>query len=185
MTSAEEKPARIIIVKLRMFSHPWRGEGRREHSYYVGHDAGGLSEPMDEIAVDPTRTFLELRQSIEERCDGNVMLRRTFFTEFLHLMQRCRNPHGYEGELMRAYRLGVLRAKATTTTSTSTDRCNIFDIFVEPIMLLVKYLANPRDISRTITHRRCQHIVEEVCGVAMVVGASTWTLSSWFGPPNA
>ncbi len=59
------------------------------------------------------------------------------------------------------------------------------DIFVEPIMLLVIYLANPRDISRTITHGHCQHIVEEVCGVAMVVGVSTWTLSSWFGPPNA
>jgi hypothetical protein len=124
MTTTQEKPARIIVVKLRMFSHPWRGEGRREHSYYVGHDAGGLSEPMDEIAVDPSGTFLELRQSIEERCDGNVMLRRTFFTEFLHLMQRCRNPHGYEGELIRAYRLGVLRAKATTTTSTSTDAGN-------------------------------------------------------------
>jgi hypothetical protein len=25
-------------------------------------------------------------------------------------------------------------------------RCNIFDIFVNPIMLLVIYLANPRDI---------------------------------------
>ena len=33
-------------------------------------------------------------------------------------------------------------------------------------MLLVIYLANPRDISQTITHGRCQHIVEEVCGVA-------------------
>ena len=57
-----------------------------------------------------------------------------------------------------------------------TRRCNIFDIFVNPIMLLVIYLANPRDISRTITHGRCQNIVEEVCGVAMVVDASTWTL---------
>jgi hypothetical protein len=66
-----------------------------------------------------------------------------------------------------------------------TRRCNIFDIFVKPITLLVIYLANPRDISRTITHGRWQHMVEEVCGVAMVVDASTWTLSSWFGPPNA
>ena len=121
MTTAQEKPGRIIVVKLRMFSHPWRGEGRREHSYYVGHDAGGLPEPMGEIVVDPSGTFLELRHSIEEGCDGNVMLRRTFFTEFLHLMQRCRNPHGYEGELMRAYRLGVLRAKTTTTTTTSSS----------------------------------------------------------------
>jgi hypothetical protein len=115
------------FVTLRMFSHPWRGGGRREHSYYVGHDAGGLSGPMDSIAVDPSGTFLELRHSIEERCDGNVMLRRTFFAEFLHLMQRCRNPHGYEGESTRTYRLGALRAKAvaaTATTTTSTDAGN-------------------------------------------------------------
>jgi hypothetical protein len=126
-----ENPARQrkdSFVRLRMFSHPWRGEGRREHSYYVGHDAGGLSGPIDEVAVDPSGTFLDLRHSIEERCDGNVMLRRTFFTEFLHLMQRCRNPHGYEGESLRTYRLGVLRVKATatmaTTTTTSTDAGN-------------------------------------------------------------
>ena len=43
-------------------------------------------------------------------------------------------------------------------------RCYIFDIFVEPIMLLVIYLANPWDISRTITHGRCQHIVKRSAG---------------------
>ena len=60
-------------------------------------------------------------------------------------------------------------------------RCNIFDIFVEQIMLLTIYLSNPRDILRTIDHVHCQHIVEEVCGVKVVVGASKWTLSSWYG----
>ena len=36
-------------------------------------------------------------------------------------------------------------------------------------MLLVIYLANPWDMSRTITHGRWQHIVQEVCGVKVVV----------------
>jgi len=44
-----------------------------------------------------------------------------------------------------------------------------------------KYLSNPRDISQTIDHVHCQHIVEEVCGVKVVVGASKYTLSSWCG----
>jgi hypothetical protein len=38
--------------------------------------------------------------------------------------------------------------------------------------------------SQTIDQGCCQHVVEEVCGVGVVVGVSTWTLSSWFGPPN-
>jgi hypothetical protein len=60
-------------------------------------------------------------------------------------------------------------------------RCNIIDIFVKQIMLQAIYLGNPRDITRTIDHGGCQHIVEEVCGVKVVVGASKWTLSSWHG----
>jgi hypothetical protein len=31
---------------------------------------------------------------------------------------------------------------------------------------------------------RYQLVGEEVCGVGVVVGVSTWTLSSWIGPPN-
>jgi len=66
------------------------------------------------------------------------------------------------------------------------SRCSIiFDIFVEQLMLTKLYLANPPEISRTITHGHCQHDGEEVCGVTVVVGASTRTISSWFGPPNA
>jgi hypothetical protein len=38
---------------------------------------------------------------------------------------------------------------------------------------------------QTINFQGPQHVVEEVCGVEVVVGASTWTVSSWFGPPNA
>jgi hypothetical protein len=52
-------------------------------------------------------------------------------------------------------------------------------------MLPTMYLANPHEILQTITQGRHQHIVEEVYGVMVVVGGSTWTLSSWFGPPNA
>ena len=29
------------------------------------------------------------------------------------------------------------------------------------------------------------HVMEEVYGLGVVVGASRWTLSSWFEPPNA
>ena len=54
----------------------------------------------------------------------------------------------------------------------------IFDIFVKQLMLPTIYLANPQDISQTIDYGHCQHDGEEVCGVGVVVGASTWTLSS-------
>jgi len=30
----------------------------------------------------------------------------------------------------------------------------------------------------------CQHVLEEVCGVGVVVGVSTWTQSSWFKQLN-
>lgn len=101
---------KTAFVKFRIYSHPWRGENNNEHSYYVGHDAGGLSEPLDMLVVDPSCTFLQLRESIEERCDGNVMLRRMFFTEFIYLMQRCHNFHGYESNALKTYRFGVLNA---------------------------------------------------------------------------
>jgi hypothetical protein len=52
-------------------------------------------------------------------------------------------------------------------------------------MLPTIYLANPPKISQTITQGGCQHDGEEVCGATVVVGVSAWTLSSWFGPPNA
>jgi hypothetical protein len=58
----------------------------------------------------------------------------------------------------------------------------MFGIFVHQILLVTIYLTSPQDtISRTFDHGRYQHIVEEVCGVKVVVGASKWTLSSWYG----
>ena len=48
-------------------------------------------------------------------------------------------------------------------------------------MLHRQYLGNPQDKLQTIDHGRCQHVVEEVCGVKVVVGESKWTLSSWYG----
>jgi hypothetical protein len=107
--SLSAPPARIMLIKLRLFSHPYRGENNNEHSFYVGHDAGGLSQPLDTLVIDPScTTFLQLRASIEESCDGNVAIRRTFFTEFINLMHRCHNFHDYDGEALKTYRLGVL-----------------------------------------------------------------------------
>jgi len=39
-------------------------------------------------------------------------------------------------------------------------------------MLQAIYLSNPQYKLRTIDHVCCQHIVEEVCGVKVMVGAS-------------
>jgi hypothetical protein len=92
------------LGKLRMFSHPYRGENNNEHSFYVGHDAGGLSQPLDTLVIDPSCTsFLQLRASIEESCDGNVAIRRTFFTEFINLLHRCHNFHDYDGDALKTY----------------------------------------------------------------------------------
>lgn len=92
-----------------MFSHPYRGENNNEHSFYVGHDAGGLSQPLDTLVIDPScTTFLQLRELIEESCDGNIAIRRTFFTEFINLMHRCHNFHDYDGDALKTYRLGIL-----------------------------------------------------------------------------
>ena len=52
----------------------------------------------------------------------------------------------------------------------------IFDIFVKQLILPTIYLANHSEILRTINQGRHQHIGEEVCGVTVVVGESTWTL---------
>ncbi len=49
----------------------------------------------------------------------------------------------------------------------------LFDIFVEQLMLVKIYLANPQDVLQTIDHRCPEHIVEEVGGMGAVVGVST------------
>jgi len=99
---------KTTFVNLRIFSHPWKGVTNKEHSYYVGHEAGGLSESLDTLAVNFSSTFSHLRQQIEEQTDENIMRRRPFYTEFLQFMQRCPNPLGYEGEPLRTYRIGIL-----------------------------------------------------------------------------
>ena len=103
---------KTAFINLRMFSHPWTGENKKEHSYYVRHDPGGLSGPMDTIAVDLANcSFLQLRDQIQEQNNENTMRRRPFFNEFVHFMQRCPNPLDYDGEATTMYRLGVIKMK--------------------------------------------------------------------------
>ncbi|KAL3772070.1 hypothetical protein ACHAWU_008092 [Discostella pseudostelligera] len=101
---------KTAFLKIRTFSHPWKGESNKENSYYVGYEHRGLSEPMDTIVIDPeVCTVLKLRQLIEEQPNGNIMRRRLFFHDFIHFMQRCRNPLGYVGEELQTYRIGTLK----------------------------------------------------------------------------
>lgn len=99
------------FLKIRTFSHPWKGENNKENSFYVGYEHRGLSEPEDTVSViNPEAcTFLRLRELIEEQPHGNMMRRRMFFHHFIHFMQRCRNPHGYVGEEVQTYRIGTLK----------------------------------------------------------------------------
>jgi hypothetical protein len=62
--------------------------------------------------------------------------------------------------------------------------CIIFNNFVEQLCY-PQYILLTHTILQTITQGHCQHDEEKVCGVTVVVGASTWTLSSWFRPPDA
>ncbi|KAL7504162.1 hypothetical protein ACHAXN_001860 [Cyclotella atomus] len=92
-------------LNLRMYCHP----SKNEHSYYVGHDSGGLSERLSTVTVDPTISFLELREKIEEKELNGVKKRTIFYTEFIHFMQRCPNPLGYQDkESLTSYRIGLL-----------------------------------------------------------------------------
>lgn len=103
--SSSLKRMKATFVNLRVFSH----QNKSEHSYYVAHEAGGLSPPMDSIAIDPNDSFLKTRELIEEQSCGNVMSRRRFYAEFLQFMQRCPNPLSYDGEHLSTYRFGVLK----------------------------------------------------------------------------
>ena len=92
-------------VHLRMFSHP----NNKEYSYYVSHECGGLSERLDTVTFDPSISFTQLREKIEEREVNGIMKRTTFYTEFIHFMQRCPNPLGYQDkESLSSYRIGLL-----------------------------------------------------------------------------
>lgn len=92
-------------LNLRMYCHP----AKNEHSYYVGHDSGGLSGRLSTVTVDPSISFLELREKIEEKELNGVMKRTIFYTEFIHFMQRCPNPLGYQDkESLTSYRIGLL-----------------------------------------------------------------------------
>lgn len=98
------------VINLRMYSHPYSGENKDEHSYHVCHDAGGLSERLDTITVDPTNSFTELRKLIEEKEVNGVMKRTIFYTEFVNFMQRCPNPLGYQDkESLTTYNIGLLK----------------------------------------------------------------------------
>lgn len=94
------------FTNLRIFSHQQNG---KEHSYYVGHEAGGLSGPLETLAVNPASTFRQLRDLIEEQSNENVVQRRPFFTEFISFISRCPNPLDYEGDALTTYRLGILK----------------------------------------------------------------------------
>lgn len=91
-----------------MFSHP--NTHTKTHSYYVGHECGGLSERLATVMIDPTISFLQLRELIEERERNGVMKRTTFYSEFIRFMQSCPNPLGYQDqESLTGYRLGLLK----------------------------------------------------------------------------
>ncbi|KAL7539830.1 hypothetical protein ACHAXR_009647 [Thalassiosira sp. AJA248-18] len=102
------KTSKTAFVHIRIFSHP---QNNNEHSFYVGHEAGGLSERVETLAVNPSSSFLQIRELIEEQSDGNIIRRRPFYTDFLHFIQRCPNPLGYEGEAVTTYRIGILKMK--------------------------------------------------------------------------
>ena len=93
-----------------MFSHPYSGESKNEHSYYIAHDSGGLSERLSTITIDTSISFSELRERIEEKEVNGVMKRTTFFSEFVHFMQRCPNPLGYQDkESLTSYSIGLFK----------------------------------------------------------------------------
>eukprot|EP00569_Conticribra_weissflogii_P001754 CAMPEP_0171351968 /NCGR_PEP_ID=MMETSP0878-20121228/40300_1 /TAXON_ID=67004 /ORGANISM="Thalassiosira weissflogii, Strain CCMP1336" /LENGTH=175 /DNA_ID=CAMNT_0011857413 /DNA_START=209 /DNA_END=736 /DNA_ORIENTATION=+ len=113
-------------IHLRMYSHPTYNpaKNQHEHSYYVGHEPGGLSPRLGLLAIDPTiTTFLQLREHIEEtEGDGGRIRKRTlFFQEFLFFMERCSNPYGYGKEDLKNYRIGVLRVGDVAETKNGGD----------------------------------------------------------------
>eukprot|EP00956_Cyclotella_meneghiniana_P002576 scaffold3030_cov72-Cyclotella_meneghiniana.AAC.2 len=149
------------VLHLRMFSHPYSGENKKEHSYYIAHDSGGLSERLSTITVDSTTSFFELRERIEEREVGGVMKRTTFFSEFVHFMQGCPNPLGYQDkESLTSYSIGLLKVidnKHFATTSVeditllheseeSDPICNVVsdcDLLSSDLVLIPKTQIHP------------------------------------------
>ena len=81
------------FINLRTYTHPnpWKGKDQKEHSYYVGHEIGGLSDVAETITIDESNNFVTIREIIEEQRDENIMRRRRFYYEFIQLMQRCPN----------------------------------------------------------------------------------------------
>ena len=100
------------FINIRIFSHP---PTNNEHSFYVGHEAGGLSERVDTVTINEDHNFHRMREQIEEQHDGNIMRRRPNYTEFLQFMQRCPNPFGYKAGEVMTYRIGVLKVKDDKT----------------------------------------------------------------------
>jgi len=111
------------FINLRTYTHPnpWKGKDQKEHSYYVGHEIGGLSDVAETvITVDESNNFVTIREIIEEQRDENIMRRRRFYYEFIQLMQRCPNIFDYEGDALKSYRLAFLK-KGNTGTKKGYD----------------------------------------------------------------
>ena len=135
----------MSIMHLRMFSHPYYGENKNEHSYYVKHDAGGLSERLATISVDPAMSFFQLRERIEEKEVNGVMKRTTFYTDFVYFMQRCPNPLGYQDkETMTTYSIGLLNVIDEKHFAPSVEDITIVreDEETEPICNIVSNLLS-------------------------------------------
>ena len=107
------------FINLRTYTHPnlWKGEDQKEHSYYVGHENGGLSDVAETITIDESNNFVTIREIIEEQRDENIMRRRRFYYEFIQLMQRCPNIFDYEGESLKTYRLALLKKSSADVTN--------------------------------------------------------------------
>lgn len=133
------------FIHLRMFSHPYSGENKNEHSYYVCHDAGGLSTRLETLTVDSTISFLELRERIEEKEVNGVLKRTKFYNEFLHFMQRCPNPLGYQDkESLTTYSLGLLKVIDDKQIAVNDDDIRILreDEETDPICDVVSHLLS-------------------------------------------
>ena len=100
-TTTQEKMKHFINLRTYTHPNPWKGKDQKEHSYYVGHEIGGLSDVAETITIDESNNFVTIREIIEEQRDENIMRRRRFYYEFIQLMQRCPNVLMWEGASCR------------------------------------------------------------------------------------
>ena len=73
-----------MVVRLEICIYTDQVPSRQSHSFIIGNDAGGMTDPIATLKVDDTLTLAQLRVKIEVMEDRGMLRRTPLYQEILY-----------------------------------------------------------------------------------------------------